>query len=228
MSKSNEVVKGTGLTGGITFRDVAREAIQAQTLKEDAKLAGDSMSDHFLLAAQTYSHGKNLKDEKARTKLVESLVSIIVAEEKFMKSENCPTVDRWDKIPPAWSQCKSNIKKGIEAGFNPSDYKTMSKYRKALNDFRKGNKPDEGEKATDQAQEVNASNPEIGQRMLALLAMVEGTTADQQAGVVEVLDKTLAEIKVLRQLVPTKPTKPMSAKEALANKPKASKKAATA
>jgi len=222
MSKAKDKLQGTGLRGQITFRDVAREAIHAQTAKDEAREAGVSMADHFLMAAQGYSEGINLKDEDSRKKLVEKVVAAIETESAFMKSENCPIVDRWDKVPDAWTQCKSNVKKGIEAGFNPCDYKSMSKYRKALNDYRKAEQGEGGQTAADNAKDIAAANPEIGQRLLALVGTVEGTTAEQQPDVLALLDKVIEDIKVLRHLVPVTPSRPKSAKDALtANKAKA-------
>lgn len=208
MSNATDKLTKTGLSGTITFRDVAREAIQAQTLKDDAKEAGNSMADHFLNAAQNYTGGVDLTNEEARKELVEKLIALIETESAYMKSENCPIADRWDKVPDAWTQCKSNVKKGIEAGINPSDFKTMSKYRKALNDHRKAEKGEGGQTAADNAKDVSAANPEIGQRLLALVGIVEGTTTEQEADMLALLDKTIADAKVLRQLVPVKPTKP--------------------
>ncbi len=38
---------------------------------------------------------------------------------------------RMDRIPEAWVQAKSNIKRAWEKGLNPNDYPSLSKYRKA-------------------------------------------------------------------------------------------------
>jgi hypothetical protein len=206
MSKKIDT-KGTGLQNTITFRDVAFEALDAQTAHEDAKDAKVSVADHFLKAAQTYGMD------------AEKVLKRIVDEEVYMKSENCPVNRRWDKIPAVWVQCKSNIKKGIEAGIDPTKFETMSKYRKSLNEKRAADKPKtDAETALGEAADISSVNPELGQTLQALMASVAGTTEEQQPDVLKVLQSAIQDIKVLRALVPEKPAK--TSKKATSKKSK--------
>lgn len=61
---------------------------------------------------------------------VDQFLKLCRAEEEWVTSPEANQT-RMDRIPDAWVQAKSNIKRAWERGLKPTDYPSLSKYRKA-------------------------------------------------------------------------------------------------
>ena len=127
-----------------------------------------TISDHFMSAATIYiteaPTGEAMADDHP-------FLVACKAVEKFMKSE-AAKVNQWDKIPPSWSQIKSNIKAAYKHGININDFDTESSMRAELNEKRKAEK-EEGQN-NDQLEgaltDIGESiSQEISQRIFAMV-----------------------------------------------------------
>lgn len=198
MSKS---IKGSGLRDQLVLRDVAREAIHAQTDKDQAKESASSVADHFLICAKHYGLD------------YEAFLAACKAEEQFMKSPEAKA-DQWDKIPDVWKQTKSNIKRAMEAGIDPNNYDTMRKYRDALNEHRKENAKDETQKAAEQTSEsLQSMDTGLAQVVAAIAATVEKTPENKVDEAKAQLEQVLENLRVLNELVPAKPKRKKASKK---------------
>ncbi len=61
---------------------------------------------------------------------VEQFLKLCREQEEWVTSPEANQT-RMDRIPEAWVQAKSNIKRAWEKGLSPNDYPSLSKYRKA-------------------------------------------------------------------------------------------------
>lgn len=117
----------------ITMRSVMLEAVEVQTAIEEGKSGKGAISQHLMICARKFVDGKT----KALD--VDMFLTACKQEEKFIKSQEAG-INRQDRVPPCWTQAKSNIKAAADFGLSPADFKTESAMRKALNECRKAAK----------------------------------------------------------------------------------------
>lgn len=202
---SNSKAKRGSLSGDhFTLKQVAEECIGFQTLSEDLKDKKGTLSDHFMDAAKVYikkpKKGETMEEDHA-------FLVACAAQEKASKSESAGRF-QWDKVPPSWSQMKSNLKAAFNMGIDINKYETESSLRKDLNEARKAqkeaNKTPE-EKAKEQLEGavddmVENGETTISQRIFAIIEACKSLTPEQVDDAAAVLASTLEDIKVLNAL----------------------------
>ena len=73
------------------------------------------------------------------TNKADDFKSACVSAEEWIKSDEAGAnkLEDNEKMPRAWTQAKSDIAAGLDAGLNPSDYPTYSKFKAAKVEARK-------------------------------------------------------------------------------------------
>lgn len=189
------------LTGDhYTLRQVAVECINFQTENEMLQAKKGSIADHFMNAATMYITEKPNGEPMAKD---HPFLVACKMEEEFAKSKDAG-VNQWDKIPPNWSQMKSNIKAAYNMGLDITSYKDEFSMRKDLNEARKVKKGEVVE-AVDQVDTalqdaVEQANPEISLRLFAIVNQCKKLTEAQNDEVVRILDQSLEAIITMKEI----------------------------
>lgn len=121
----------------IKARDVMREAAIAQIVQDDATGRKGDVSQHLLLVAQQCNKDADqfeaiCKVEMDYIKSREGQVDLMaVFAKEHLDYDKLHDADKWElgKVPPCFTQAKSNIKAGMKLGLDPSKYKSESKFR---------------------------------------------------------------------------------------------------
>lgn len=206
-SKATLKAKAGSLSGDhFTLEQVAQECIGFQTESEVLKDKKGTISDHFMDAAKMYITKKPKKGEEMAVD--HAFLVACNAQETASKSESAGMY-QWDKVPPAWSQMKSNIKAAFNMGLDINSYTSESAMRKDLNEARKAakaeNKSDE-EKAQEQVEGalddmVKSGNVLISQRVFAIVESCKDLTDAQVGDVEQILANALENILLMKHLV---------------------------
>ena len=150
----------TNKAQAITYLDVLREALEAQSDIDGAKNAAGAVSQHLLdLAKLTVAkvlQGVKPKDmEEAKKKAIKAFIDKCEGTERVAKSDGIYTV-----LPRCWSQAKSNIKAAMTKGVDILKYDTEASMRKTLNEVRKA------EKATPEGENTPEDNEALAEEYL--------------------------------------------------------------